>query len=49
MASGAVDEEPEGAETDGTHDVVGLAIVVDKVLCKDVTDGEAGEGGECLC
>ena len=40
MPGSTVDEETEGSETDGTHGIVGLAILVDKVLGEDITDGK---------
>jgi hypothetical protein len=48
MSGSSVDEESERSKTNRTHNVVGLAIVVDELLGKDVTDGETRERGECL-
>jgi len=48
MTGSSMDEKSERTKTDGTHWIVGLAIVVDKILREDVTDGKASEGGECL-
>jgi hypothetical protein len=48
MPSSSVDEESERSQTNRAHDVVGLAIVVDELLGKDVTYGETRERGECL-
>ena len=48
MSSSSVDEESERSQKNRAHDVVGLAIVVDVLLGKDVTYGETRERGECL-
>ncbi len=48
MPSSSVDEESERPQTNRTHNVVGLAVVVDELLGEDITDGETRERGECF-
>lgn len=48
MSGSSMDEKSERTKTDGAHWIVGFAIVVDKILREDVTNGETSEGGERL-
>ena len=48
MSGGTVDEETERPKTDGTHDIVWLAIIIDKFLGEHITNGKTGERSECL-
>mmetsp|Transcript_127 Transcript_127/g.295 ORF Transcript_127/g.295 Transcript_127/m.295 type:complete len:152 (-) Transcript_127:123-578(-) len=48
VTGSSVNQEAEGSKTEGTHRIVGLAIIIDKILSEDVTYGEPGERSECL-
>ena len=43
-----VEEETEGTQADGAHGVVGGTVVVDELLCEDITDGETDQRGAHL-
>ena len=44
VASGSVAEEAEGAEADGAHGIVRCTVIVDEVLCQNISGGESDEG-----
>ena len=44
MSGGTVKEEAEGTQTNGTHGIIGCAVVVDELLGEDITYRETDEG-----
>jgi len=48
VAGASVEEESEGSQSDGSHNVVGLVAGFNEFLSQHVSGGESGEGGQTL-
>jgi hypothetical protein len=44
----SVNQESETSQSDGTHDIVRLVCILDKVLCETITGGETDQGCQGL-
>jgi hypothetical protein len=48
VTGGSVQQESETSQSDGTHDIVRLVRVLNKVLCENITGGETDQGCQGL-
>jgi len=48
VTGASVEEESEGSETDGAHNIVWFVAGFDEFLRQDISHGESGEGGQTL-
>jgi hypothetical protein len=48
VTGGSVQQESETSQSDGTHDIIRLVRVLDKVLCENISGGETDQGCQRL-